>query len=532
MGARHCSSVIHLFIHTFVPFTDSNRPTVFSSNNMPSFAFWKSNKPDPSKAPLLTEDAAAQDSSMVIPLVAKNLDLNPDGEDSGVFLFDEDALPLEHEQVLEAVPLIATPPPGEREPLMREPERDVQVPVKNYSKKLILDDKEEAPAPPPKLSPLSQSQGTAATDRLQLAAKEESAAVQQLQEAVPQQAKPMPSPSEHNQDSALKRPVSTATISATQSRDRDSGVYVSDDDSLPPQSRPTSLALNESNQQSRNLSISLKHTASTSTSSPRQRTDSIARLKRPAELNLGTNPVSDSSKPRSELEKRYDLIRNSKTQSKAALRSPTALLQERLNMPAKKEKVEEEKTRVFTPPAQTTNGCWLPGPGAQVNAFTSTSVRARTEAGNRPAWWCKVDKLVVFDSIDVSSDGDMKIHTRTSKGLSIARRRGDMETIVIPMDCTHCQEMLNRHEWKYDMRVCKRSVCWDCKERCKWELEQEKLASEQTAARADGNRYRADSVLQDETHEEEHLMQKVGIEQHRPMSPIEAIGGIEERLKK
>ncbi|KAH6865123.1 hypothetical protein BKA58DRAFT_322637 [Alternaria rosae] len=445
---------------------------------MPSFAFWKSNKLDPSKAPLLTEGTATEDNNIGIPLVPRNLDLNPDGEDSGVFLFDEDALPLEHEQVLEAVPLIATPPPEEREPLVREPERDVQ-----------------------------------------------------LQEAVPQQAKPTPSPSEHDQDSALKRPVSTAAISATQSRDRDSGVYVSDDDILPPQSRPTSLALNESNQQSRNSSISLKHTASTSTSSPRQHTDSIARLKRPAELNLGTNPVSDSSKPRSELEKRYDLIRNSKTQSKAALRSPTALLQERLNMPAKKEKVEEEKTRVFTPPPQTTNGCWLPGPGAQVHAFTSTSVRARTEAGNRPAWWCKVDKLVVFDGIDATSDGDMKIHTRTSKGLSIARRRGDMETIVIPMDCAHCQEMLNRHEWKYDMRVCKRSVCWDCKDRCKWELEQEKLASEQTAARADGNRYRADSVLQDEGLEEEHLMQKVGIEQHRPMSPIQAIGGIEERLR-
>jgi len=521
----------HSFIHSLIPFTDNNRRTVFSSYNMPSFAFWKSNKPDPSKAPLLTEDAATEDTNIHIPLVPRNLDLNPDGEDSGVFLFDDDAKPLEHQQVLEAVPLIATPPAGEREPLMQEPERDVQVPVKNYSKKLVLDDTEEAPAPPPKASPLSQPQGTAATERLVSVAKEETAAVQHVQESVPQQEKPARSPSTHGQDSALKRPASTATTSATQSRDRDSGVYVSDDDNLPPQSRPTSLALSDNHHQSRNSSISLKHTASTSTTSARQRTDSIARLKRPAELNLGTNPVSDSSKPRSELEKRYDLIRNSKTQSKAALRSPTALLQERLNMSAKKEKVEEEKTRVFTPPRQTTNGCWLPGPGAQVGAFISTSVRARTEAGNRPAWWCKVDKLVVFDGIDASSDGDMKIHTRSSKGLSIARRRGDMETIVIPMDCAHCQEMLNRHEWKYDMRVCKRSVCWDCKERCKWESKQEKLVSEETAGRAEGNRYRADSVLQDEGHEEEHLMQKVGIEQHRPMSPIEALGGIEERLR-
>jgi hypothetical protein len=37
--------------------------------------------------------------------------------------------------------------------------------------------------------------------------------------------------------------------------------------------------------------------------------------------------------------------------------------------------------------------------------------------------------------------------------------------------------------------------------------------------------------LQDEEPEEEHMMQKIGIEQERSMSPIEAIGGIEERLE-
>jgi hypothetical protein len=139
-----------------------------------------------------------------------------------------------------------------------------------------------------------------------------------------------------------------------------------------------------------------------------------------------------------------------------------------------------------------------------MNAFTSTSVRARTEAGGRQAWWCKFDKLVVFDGIDVQANGELKIHTRTSKGLRIARRRGDMETVVMPMDCAHCQEMLNRHEWKYDMRVCKRSVCWDCKERCKWEVAEEKriqdieMSTETTALKMEGNRYRADSVLEDE----------------------------------
>lgn len=46
-----------------------------------------------------------------------------------------------------------------------------------------------------------------------------------------------------------------------------------------------------------------------------------------------------------------------------------------------------------------------------------------------------------------------------------------MEVIRIPLDCSHCKEMLGREEWKYDVKVCKRSVCWECKARCAWELE-------------------------------------------------------------
>jgi hypothetical protein len=196
-----------------------------------------------------------------------------------------------------------------------------------------------------------------------------------------------------------------------------------------------------------------------------------------------------------------------------------------------KTKKQEDKTRVFVPPQLSRGKCLMPGPAGQIAAFSSTSVRAQTESG-RPAWWCKTDKLVVFDGIDIQDSGDLKFCTRTSKGLSIARRRGDTETITIPMDCAHCQEMLNRHEWKYDMQVCKRTVCWDCKERCKWELEQEvKAQVERNVAEGEDNRERADSVLQDDGLEEEHLMQKVGMGQLRAKSPIEAIGGIEERMK-
>lgn len=100
------------------------------------------------------------------------------------------------------------------------------------------------------------------------------------------------------------------------------------------------------------------------------------------------------------------------------------------------------------------------------------------------------------------------------------------------MDCAHCQEMLNRSEWKYDIQVCKRSVCWDCKERCRWELEQEvEERLKRRAGVAEGTRDRADSVLQDDEVGEEHLMRKMGLEEWRSKSPIEAVGGIEERIE-
>lgn len=319
-------------------------------------------------------------------------------------------------------------------------------------------------------------------------------------------------------------------------RDRDSGVFLSDtEDALPPTSTPTPLHPSS-------ISPALK--SSTTTTSPTiSRTDSTARrLRRPAELNL-----SPASKPKSELELRYDLIRNSQTKSKAALKSPTQLLKDRLNLTPKKDK--HDKVRVFTPPQPMLNGCILPGPAAQMTAFMGSNVRARTEREGRPAWWCKFDKLVVFDGVlaknteEGEEHGGMKFRTRSSKGLSIARRRGDTEAIIIPLDCTHCQKMLNRNEWKYDVQVCKRGVCWDCRERCRWEVENplENLMEvegdnvkggdvERDEQRGEGNRERADSVLQDEQLREEELMAKVGIETG-PRSPIEAVGGIEERLE-
>ncbi|KAF2000616.1 hypothetical protein P154DRAFT_403857, partial [Amniculicola lignicola CBS 123094] len=221
-------------------------------------------------------------------------------------------------------------------------------------------------------------------------------------------------------------------------------------------------------------------------------------------------------------------------------------------------KAKTEIERVFVPPKEVIGGCILPGPAAPgsstgengevheggitmaVSGFSAGDIRAKTEAHNRPSWWCKFDKLVVFDGVEIASDGEKKFKTRSSKGLSIARRRGDLETVIIPLDCTHCQEMLRRSEWKYDIRVCKRGVCWNCRERCRWEDERElegEMAEgvveggvEGQERKADANRERADSVLQDQGAKEEELCRKVGIDV-MPLSPIETVGGIEERLE-
>jgi hypothetical protein len=524
---------------------------------MPSFAFWKSSKVDEATAPLLTDDAHtdADESSVVETIAVKNLDLNPGNESSGVFLFDEEDLPPQspptslQEDISSVAALEDVPPSTSRDIEARE---DAETNNKGSleSAPEIEGEGELASSPsttdrnPPSLPPTSSPENESllpdpAVMSHMSTTDEDTEPSQQIQEAFPRLPEPMSQP--QRQTSTTKRisaePAAALDHHTMELHDRDSGVELSDDGSIKAPSRPAFLAMSDSTQRSRNSSLSIKHTSPARPSPALQRTDSTPhRLHRPTELNLGANPVAATSKPRSELEKRYDLIRNSRTQSKATLRSPTELLKDRLNMSPRKEKMEE-KIHVFMPPRSIANGCWLPGPGARMDAFTSTSVRAQTEAGGRPAWWCKFDKLVVFDGIDVQDNGELKIHTRTSKGLSIARRRGDMETIVIPMDCAHCQEMLNRSEWKYDLRVCKRSVCWDCKERCKWEVEEEKRvlvsksSDESTIAKADGNRYRADSVLQDEQDQGGELIQKAGVEQDRLNTPIEVMSGIEQILE-
>ncbi|EMD97313.1 hypothetical protein COCC4DRAFT_197655 [Bipolaris maydis ATCC 48331] len=409
---------------------------------MPSFSFWKSSKTEElAREPLLATHTTCDEVDIPNIIIPKNLDLDPGKEDSGVFLFDE----------LDLQPPTLCPPQVTAEVDGACTRETFVSPVPEKAAERID-------------SPL---EGLVEQSPLRSRVSEQCV----FSETAPEDP-----------------PMVAMDVSTTTPKENNYNVQMSKSDDHVPSSQPTAFT----------PSMSPKQATPGKPATHQQKT-SIARLRRPAELNLATNTTSFSpSQPCSELEQRYALIRNSKTQSKAALRSPTALLEERLNLTPKKTPGSENKVRIFTPPQTPENGCWIPGPGGATNAFTSSSIRACTEKTGRPAWWCKFDKLVVFDGIDCDASGEMTIRTRTSKGLSIARRKGDLESIVIPLDCSHCQEMLNRHEWKYDMRVCKRSVCWDCKERCKWEAEEEKrVKSVQKAGKAEGNRFRADSLMQE-----------------------------------
>jgi hypothetical protein len=451
---------------------------------MPSFAFWKNPKSNPDNGPSVREPLLEGPQE-----ATTKIDLNPRNQDSGTFTFEDMELlpdcqptrPLSQlmQRLKPAPPTLSIGQVDEDAPLLDDEHIESQCgvsPVDRRPETTLMTSEQSTSSAMPLLPRNASSKQTitGVNTAEPISPGQYSGSHQSCREAI----------------SLPMRPVSATSIQ----------------DTTPP--RPSSFSLRQS---------------SSPPTDPTPR-----RLHRPTELNLGSITLP-SSKPQSELEKQFSLMRNSKTQSKAALRSPTQLLQQRLSMSTKK-CTQEVKERVFIPPVPPRNGCLLPGPAGQMEAFTSSSVCARTEGG-RPAWWCKNDKLVVFDGISVGDGGETKIHTRTSKGLSIARRRGDTETVVMPMNCKHCQEMLNRHEWKYDIQVCKRSVCWDCRERCKWEEEQAvKEREDEYKEDTEANRERADSVLQDDEPREEDLMRKTKVEQWRPKSPMEAVGNIEERL--
>jgi hypothetical protein len=148
-------------------------------------------------------------------------------------------------------------------------------------------------------------------------------------------------------------------------------------------------------------------------------------------------------------------------------------------------------------------GCILPGPARTVNPFEITSVRASTLAG-APAWWCRHDKLVIFDGsrTDIET-GVKKWITRTSKGLEASRKSCPKENVHIEVNCAHCRTMLGKDKWVYQARVCELSVCKMCKERCAKEQERkEKKRKEEEV------KNRRDSFLAQGPPPEVHLPDK------------------------
>lgn len=119
--------------------------------------------------------------------------------------------------------------------------------------------------------------------------------------------------------------------------------------------------------------------------------------------------------------------------------------------------------------------CMLPGPKHTSRPFDITTVKGTTATG-APAWWCRHDKLVVFDGIQTRGDEKKKhLITRTSKGLEVSRKRSPKEVISIKLSCSHCRDMLGKKTWTYETRVMESKVCQRCQERCWWEVGKQEL---------------------------------------------------------
>jgi hypothetical protein len=150
----------------------------------------------------------------------------------------------------------------------------------------------------------------------------------------------------------------------------------------------------------------------------------------------------------------------------------------------------QQQHRPWGPPKTPTDpGCILPGPARAINPFEIASVQACTVAG-APAWWCRHDKLVIFDGYRTDKEtGIKKWITRTSKGLEASRKRCAKESVQVDLSCEHCRSMLGKKKWVYEVRVCELSVCRTCKARC------EKEQAKKDKKREDELKSRRDSFL-------------------------------------
>lgn len=127
------------------------------------------------------------------------------------------------------------------------------------------------------------------------------------------------------------------------------------------------------------------------------------------------------------------------------------------------------------PPTLVHSGCILLGPRRALQPLDVTSqTSARTPTG-APAWYCRHDKLVIFDGFRATGDGAAKLITRSSRGLDMARRNCSKMTIRVEVPCRHCQELLKRKTSAFE-RMLECSVCKGCQDRCLMEWEKRKAA--------------------------------------------------------
>jgi hypothetical protein len=126
-------------------------------------------------------------------------------------------------------------------------------------------------------------------------------------------------------------------------------------------------------------------------------------------------------------------------------------------------------------------------PGSCLLSRHSTDILARFHAkttSGRPAFFCRFDNLVVFDGVvRVGDGGEWRVLARSSKGLARANARGEEVRAEVGVECAHCRDMLGMRVWKYAARVCRRSVCGECRRRCV-EMHEDALRAEKEAAAA------------------------------------------------
>lgn len=133
------------------------------------------------------------------------------------------------------------------------------------------------------------------------------------------------------------------------------------------------------------------------------------------------------------------------------------------------------------PPTPVDPGCLLPGPNRSLLPLDMTrSIKPKAASGGS-VWYCRYDKLVIFDGIHAGNgDSSRKLITRSSRGLDISRKNCPKEKITIGLPCTHCQGLLKRRTWVFEERMLQCRVCKGCQARCwkEWETGQETARSE------------------------------------------------------